>query len=73
MYVFILALTFANKYIKCFIFIIAVIGIIGIGIWLGIFFGCYYNNLKYEYLPANNCTVKNIRHTTLVKIYGNLL
>lgn len=42
---------------KIFIAILLV-GIAGLGAWLGVFFGVYYDILKYDYIPARNCTVQ---------------
>lgn len=38
----------------------SLLGIIGIGLFPGLFYGMFYNNLKREYLEASNCIVKGI-------------
>lgn len=40
------------------ILLLGIAGCVGFCIWLGIFFGCFYNNLKREYKPASNCIIQ---------------
>lgn len=39
--------------------------IFGIGIWLGIFFGCFYNNLSYSYEKATECRITSKKSTAI--------
>lgn len=39
----------------------AFLGLLTCLIWIGIFFGCFYNNLQYDYIPVQDCSINDIK------------
>lgn len=55
---------------KSLLNIFSIIGIIGGAIFMGIFFGIFYDTLKYDYTLANDCEISRIN---MVEYGGNYI